>query len=232
MTKGKLEKFKELESFSNVLQPGFYDVFKKDFELKGKWKKDYFRNDNPVILELGCGKGEYTVGLAERFKQENFIGIDIKGARIWKGARLALEGNLKNAVFLRTRIELINSFFNPGEVDEIWLIFPDPQPKKSKKRLTSGRFLNAYKKILKTDGLVHLKTDNGLLYEYTMEIIKHNNLELGCFTEDLYGSDLVDDTLSIKTYYENRFLEQGLKIYYLRFKINNQSVIEELTEDK
>ncbi len=230
MTKGKLEKFQEMENFSNVLQPRFNDVFSKDYPLKGKWNKSYFHNDNPVILELGCGKGEYTVELAEKFKEKNFIGIDIKGARIWKGAKQALENNISNAVFLRTRIELINSFFNTEEVNEIWLIFPDPQPKKKKKRLTSSRFLNSYKMILKKNGLVHLKTDSELLYNYTLEILKHNNLEIDYFTNDLYNSNLVNDILSIKTYYENQFLEQGSNIYYLRFKLNNKSIIEESEE--
>jgi tRNA (guanine-N7-)-methyltransferase len=230
MTKGKLKKFEEMEKFSNVLQPGFYDVFNKDHQLKGKWHKVYFKNNNPIILELGCGKGEYTVELAKKFKEKNFIGIDIKGARIWKGAKLALEDNIKNAVFLRARIEFVNSFFVADEVDEIWLIFPDPQPKKKKKRLTSARFLNSYKEILKTNGTVHLKTDSQLLYDYTMGIVKHNNLEIECFTDDLYNSSLVDDILSIRTYYENQFLEHGLKIYYLRFKLDNQSVVEEYEE--
>jgi len=168
--------------------------------------------------------------LARRFEEKNYIGIDIKGARIWKGAKQALDENINNAAFIRTRVELINSFFDSNEIDEIWLLFPDPQPKKKKKRLTSGKFLNLYKKILRTDGIVHLKTDSDLLYLYTLEIAKYNNLKVECFTDDLYNSNLIDDSLSIKTYYENQFLEQGSNINYLRFKLNNQSLIEESAE--
>lgn len=217
--------------FSNVLQPAFDDVYNKDHRLKGKWNKSFFKNDNPIVLELGCGKGEYTVELAKRTVEKNYIGIDIKGARIWKGAKQALEENIKNAAFLRTRIELISSFFDKNEIDEIWIIFPDPQSKEKKKRLTSGKFLNLYKNILKTDGLVHLKTDSNLMYTYTREIIKHNNMEIECFTDDLYKSCLLNNSLSIKTFYENQFLEQGSNIYYLCFKLNNLSTIEELKED-
>lgn len=231
MVKRKLERFEEMEKFSNVLQPRFNELYNKDFTLKGKWNKNFFQNDNPIVLELGCGKGEYTVELAKRTEEKNYIGIDIKGARIWKGAKQALEENVKNAAFLRTRIELIGSFFDADEIDEIWIIFPDPQPKKKKKRLTSSKFLNLYKNFLKTDGLIHLKTDSNLMYTYTLEITKHNNLNIECFTDDLYKSGLINDSLSIKTFYENQFLEQGSNIYYLRFKLNNQSPIEELKED-
>lgn len=230
MAKRKLKRFEEMKKFSNVLQPEFNEVYNKDFAFKGKWNKNFFQNDNPIIVDLGCGKGEYTIELARRFEEKNYIGIDIKGARIWKGAKQALDENIKNAAFIRTRVELINSFFDSNEIDEIWLLFPDPQPKKKKKRLTSGKFLNLYKKILRTDGIVHLKTDSDLLYLYTLEIAKYNNLEVECFTDDLYNSNLIDDSLSIKTYYENQFLEQGSNINYLRFKLNNQSLIEESAE--
>lgn len=230
MAKRKLKRFEEMKKFSNVLQPEFNEVYNKDFAFKGKWNKSFFQNDNPIIVDLGCGKGEYTIELARRFEEKNYIGIDIKGARIWKGAKQALDENIKNAAFIRTRVELINSFFDSNEIDEIWLLFPDPQPKKKKKRLTSGKFLNLYKKILRTDGIVHLKTDSDLLYLYTLEIAKYNNLEVECFTDDLYNSNFIDDSLSIKTYYENQFLEQGSNINYLRFKLNNQSLIEESAE--
>lgn len=230
MAKRKLKRFEEMKKFSNVLQPEFNEVYNKDFAFKGKWNKSFFQNDNPIIVDLGCGKGEYTIELARRFEEKNYIGIDIKGARIWKGAKQALDENIKNAAFIRTRVELINSFFDSNEIDEIWLLFPDPQPKKKKKRLTSGKFLNLYKKILRTDGIVHLKTDSDLLYLYTLEIAKYNNLKVECFTDDLYNSNLIDDSLSIKTYYENQFLEQGSNINYLRFKLNNQSLIEESAE--
>jgi len=230
MAKRKLKRFEEMKKFSNVLQPEFNEVYNKDFAFKGKWNKSFFQNDNPIIVDLGCGKGEYTIELARRFEEKNYIGIDIKGARIWKGAKQALDENINNAAFIRTRVELINSFFDSNEIDEIWLLFPDPQPKKKKKRLTSGKFLNLYKKILRTDGIVHLKTDSDLLYLYTLEIAKYNNLKVECFTDDLYNSNLIDDSLSIKTYYENQFLEQGSNINYLRFKLNNQSLIEESAE--
>ncbi len=220
-----------MKKFSNVLQPEFDEVYKKDFRLKGKWKSDFFENDNPVILELGCGKGEYTVELAKRFKDINYIGIDIKGARIWKGAKRALAETINNAAFLRTRIELINSFFDTDEIDELWITFPDPQPKNKKKRLTSGRFLNSYQKFLKQNGLIHLKTDNEILYNYTMKMIRHNKMDIDYFTENLYGTCYENDILSVKTYYEDKFLEKGLKIYYLRFKLNNKTVIEEITEN-
>ena len=232
MTKSKLERFEEMKKFSNVLQPAFVEVYHKDHKLKGKWNKNFFGNDNPVILELGCGKGEYTVELAKRFKEKNFIGIDIKGARIWKGAKKALNETINNAVFLRTRIELINSFFDKNEIDEIWITFPDPQPKNKKKRLTSGRFLNLYQAFLKPDGYVHLKTDNALLYNYTIEILKHNKLEIEYCTDDLYDTSLDNDILSVKTFYENIFLEQGLKIYYLKFKLAGKSLIEEVANNE
>jgi len=230
MAKRKLKRFEEMKKFSNVLQPEFNEVYNKDFAFKGKWNKSFFQNDNPIIVDLGCGKGEYSIELARRFEEKNYIGIDIKGARIWKGAKQALDENINNVAFIRTRVELINSFFDSNEIDEIWLLFPDPQPKKKKKRLTSGKFLNLYKKILRTDGIVHLKTDSDLLYLYTLEIAKYNNLKVECFTDDLYNSNLINDSLSIKTYYENQFLEQGSNINYLRFKLNNQSLIEESAE--
>jgi tRNA (guanine-N7-)-methyltransferase len=232
MTKRKLERFEEMKGFNNVLQPAFDEVYLKDFKLKGRWNRDFFGNDNPIILELGCGKGEYTIELAKRYKDINYIGIDIKGARIWKGAKKALTENINNAAFLRTRIELINSIFDTNEIDEIWITFPDPQPKNKKKRLTSGRFLNSYKKFLKQNGFIHLKTDNESLYNYTMKMLYHNKLEIDYSTENLYDSYNENEILSVKTYYENRFLEQGLRIYYLRFKLNKKSSIEEITEDE
>ena len=163
-----------MKTFDNVFQPSFKQVFQKDFKLKGQWASRYFRNENPIILELGCGKGEYTIGLAERFPDINFIGIDIKGARIWTGAKKAYLEKIPNVAFIRTRIEFINSFFSPAEVDEIWLTFPDPQLKKrrNKKRLTSARFLNLYRGFLKDRGIIQLKTDNPILYEYTLELAK------------------------------------------------------------
>jgi tRNA (guanine-N7-)-methyltransferase len=232
MIKRKLERFEEMKKFSNVLQPPFHEVYHKDYKLKGKWNEDLFGNDDPVVLELGCGKGEYTVGLARRFKEKNYIGIDIKGARIWKGAKIALDETINNAVFLRTRIELINSFFGKDEIDEIWITFPDPQPKNKKKRLTSSRFLNLYRGFLKQGGHIHLKTDSALLYNYTLEIIKYNKLEIEYCTDDLYDSLADNDILSVKTFYEIKFLEQGLKIYYLKFNLAGNTIIEEVTNNE
>ncbi len=217
-----------MKKFSNVLQPAFYEVFNKDYKLKGKWK-DLFGNDNPIILELGCGKGEYTVELARKFKQKNFIGIDIKGARIWKGAKRALDEKINNAVFLRTRIEFVSSFFDRNEVDEIWITFPDPQPKNKKKRLTSSRFLNLYGNFLKPGGPIHLKTDNALLYEYTFKILKYNGLEIEYYTDNLYDSVTDDEALSVRTFYEKKFLGQGMKIYYLKFRLDGNIQVKEVT---
>ncbi|UCH13911.1 MAG: tRNA (guanosine(46)-N7)-methyltransferase TrmB [Bacteroidales bacterium] len=232
MTKRKLERFEEMKEFGNVLQPAFDEVYQKDFRLKGRWNSDFFENDNPVVLELGCGKGEYTVELARRFKEINYIGIDIKGARMWKGAKKALAESINNAAFLRTRIELISSFFDTNEIDEIWITFPDPQPKNKKKRLTCSRFLNAYQKFLKNNGIIHLKTDNISLFNYTIKIIKHNKLEIDYSTDNLYSSIIDNEILSVKTFYENKFLEQGQNIYYVRFKLNNKTLIEEIEEDE
>lgn len=230
MSKGKLEKFAEVETFNNVLQPKFDEVFKKDFHLKGAWKTSFFNNNNPITLELGCGKGEYTVGLAKRFPERNFIGVDIKGSRIWKGAKEALDSNLKNVCFIRTRIELISSFFEKDEVEEIWFTFPDPQLKKPLKRLTSSRFLNSYRNILVEDAWINLKTDNTVLYEYTKLLAEYNKLEIAIATNNVYESDANDDILSIKTFYEKEWLAQGLKSHYIRFKLNRAKEIEEVPE--
>ncbi|HPV56712.1 MAG TPA: tRNA (guanosine(46)-N7)-methyltransferase TrmB, partial [Tenuifilaceae bacterium] len=177
MAKNKLRRFAENETFENLFQPTMSDVMNGDFHLKGKWRSDYFKNSNPIVLELGCGKGEYSVGLAKMFPEKNFIGADIKGARLWRGAKTAVEEKMSNVAFIRTRIEHIASFFAPEEVDEIWVTFPDPQPreKKSKKRLTSSRFLNHYAKFLKPNGIVHLKTDSQALHAYTKAVIEYNN---------------------------------------------------------
>ena len=231
MSKGKLEKFKEMESFSNVLQPPFEEIFNNDFYLKGKWSNHFFGNENPITLELGCGKGEYTVGLAKHYPERNFIGIDIKGARIWKGAKNALNEGIGNAVFLRTRIDFIESFFTTGEVQEIWITFPDPQPVKKLKRLTSSRFLNRYRKFLISGGLVHLKTDNQELYRYTKRLVEYNKLPVEFSTENLYNNGLNDDFLNIRTFYESIWLEAGLPIHYIRFRLFSGSVINELPDE-
>ncbi len=221
MTKNKLKKFAELDTFQRVFQPPFEQVMNKDYPLKGKWGEQVFRNANPLVLELGCGKGEYTVSLAQHYKNFNFIGVDIKGARLWNGARIANERDLKNAAFLRTRIEFIESFFAAKEVHEIWITFPDPQLKKrrNKKRLTGSLFLNKYASFLRPDGIIHLKTDNAVLYQYTRSLVNRNELPVIMDTEDLYAEDTVTDARKIQTYYERKFLDEGLKIHYLSFTL-------------
>ena len=232
MVKKKLSRFAELETFNHVVQPSFDEVFKKDYKLKNKWGKDFFGNNNPLILELGCGKGEYTVGLAKKYQHKNFIGIDIKGARMWRGAKTALDDEIKNVGFIRTRIDLINSFFGEGEVSEIWITFPDPQPKKHYKRLTSTRFLGYYQRIIEQDGFINLKTDNADLYAYTKKVIELNNLDLIIDTDNLYNAGIDDEILSIKTFYEQQFLEQGKPIHYLRFKLDKTIQLEEPKEEQ
>ncbi len=231
MTKKKLQRFAEMEGFSHVIQPSFNDVFGKDHHLKGKWHKEVFGNDNPIVVELGCGKGEYTTGLARKFPHKNFIGIDIKGARIWRGATTALSEKLQNVRFLRTRIEVINSFFSKDEISEIWITFPDPQLKKKRKRLTSSRFLERYSRFLKDGGLVHLKTDNVVLFEYTLRLAELNRFELHYSTAELYHSGISDDILEIKTFYEKGFLEQGMNITYLCFSLPHDTQVQEPADE-
>jgi tRNA (guanine-N7-)-methyltransferase len=229
--KNKLARWKELGTFSNVFQPEIGTVTGKDHPVKGTWNRKVFKNQNPVVLELGCGKGEYTIGLATRFPSNNYAGIDIKGARMWRGAKTASEDNLQNVAFLRTRIEFINSFFKEDEVDEIWITFPDPHPgrRNSNKRLTSPWFLNRYRLFLKDKGLIRLKTDNTELYNYTREIVNLNNLELVDDTHDLYASNIPDDILSIRTHYEKIFLGSGLKICYLSFRLDKDKIMSDDT---
>lgn len=232
MPKNKIAKFKEIDRYSHVVQPSFREVFNKKHSLCGNWHTGFFGNGNPLILELGCGKGEYTVGLAERYPGNNYLGVDIKGARIWKGARECYQRALKNVGFLRTRIELLDAFFSHEEVSAIWLPFPDPQLKKPKKRLTSPRFLNMYKAILENGGPVHLKTDSSELYFFTLKVIRHNNLELLTSSDDLYNSDIKEKSLYIKTFYEEQFLSEGKKIYYLKFGIPADVNVEWPFEDE
>lgn len=232
MGKKKLFRFAEMETFDHVIQASFDEVFKKDYKLKGNWSKDFFKNDNPIILELGCGKGEYTVGLAKQNPGINYIGIDIKGARMWRGARTALDEGIKNVAFIRTRIDLINSFFAPEEIAEVWVTFPDPQPKKYYKRLTSTRFLGYYQKLLQNDGIVNLKTDSAELHVYTQKVVELNKLEVLVDTNDLYNSGIADNILSIKTFYEQQFLEQGKPITYIKFKLNNSIQLEEPEDEE
>lgn len=219
MGKNKLRKFAEMAEYDHVFQATYSDLKEKEFPLKGKWNSDFFKNDNPVVLELGCGKGEYTVGLARLFPGKNFIGVDIKGARMYRGATDALNEGLSNTAFIRTHIELITSFFDKDEVDEIWLTFPDPQMKKTRKRLTSTRFLEFYRNILTDNGLIHLKTDSNFMYTYTRELLKENNITPEVDEQDLYASGFSGDILSIKTYYESKWLEHGIPIKYLRFRL-------------
>lgn len=227
MAKRKLARWAELKSFSHVIEPPFEEVFGKEHELKGSWHKKWFENDKPIVLELGCGKGEYTVGLAEKFPDKNFIGIDIKGHRMWRGAKDAKEKNLPNVSFLRTRIEFISSFFAPDEVDEIWITFPDPQLKrrKEKKRLPGPWFLNLYGTLLKKNGIVHLKTDCRELYDYTLSVVQKNNLEILVSTTDLHNEMPGNPLLAIRTFYEEMFLKEGVPITYLSFRLNNEKVI-------
>lgn len=219
--KDKLRKFRENETFENLLQPTTAEVFQKDHPMKGNWGEKMFGNNNPIILELGCGKGEYTIALAEKFPQNNYIGVDIKGARLWKGAKYATEKSLKNVAFLRTRIEFIDSIFAQGEVSEIWLTFSDPQPNKPRKRLSSPLFLERYSHILKEDGIIHLKTDSQLLHEYTIETIESENHILLEANNDIYGTNRAenDDILSVKTFYEKQFLAKGMAITYAKWRL-------------
>lgn len=217
MGKNKLSKFVDMATYDNVFQYGFAELEKTGFPLKGRWST-HFGNSNPIVLELGCGKGEYTVGLAERFPDKNFIGIDIKGARMWTGATEALKKGLRNAAFLRTHIELIGQFFEENEVSEIWITFPDPQMNKTNKRLTSTRFMKAYANILKGESIIHLKTDSSFLHTYTRAMVEENRLKVHFDSDDLYNSGLEDDILQIRTFYEEQWLARGLSIKYIKFE--------------
>lgn len=215
--KRKLERFKVIESQPNVVEPS------KEFyhSIKGNWNKDFFKNDNPITVELACGRGEYTIGLAKLFPERNYIGVDIKGERIWKGSTTATENNLTNAAFLRTMILLIENFFAEGEISEIWITFPDPRPRVRdiKRRLTSPRFLSIYKRLLKPGGYVRLKTDNTGLYEFTREeLAQRNDIADLQFSDDVYNSALRPECFDIRTKYEQLFAAKGERIKYLRFR--------------
>ena len=218
-----------METFPHVFQPPFQEIYRKDFRLKGKWMGEFFKNDHPITLELGCGKGEYTIGLSSHFPDRNVIGVDIKGARLWKGAKTAMSEKMQNVAFIRTRIEQITSFFAKDEIAEIWLTFPDPQLKKrrNKKRLTAARFLNAYREFLLPEGCIHLKTDNETLYNYTLQMIACNDLPLLAATEDLHAEYRNNPVLSIMTHYEKQFLQQQITIKYLCFQLHKNRVIHE-----
>jgi len=221
-SKNKLKRFKENESFSNVIQPKREELTSGQFELKDNWNGSFFQNNNPVVLELGCGKGEYTIALARQNPDKNFIGIDIKGARFWRGAKTALEENLPNVAFIRTQIELIEYLFGKNEVSEIWITFPDPQIKykRTKHRLTNEEFLNRYKKVLKPDGSVHLKTDSEFMHGYTLGLLHGLKLEILYAHHDVYGNEYTPrEVTGIQTFYEKQYLEVGKKITYISFKL-------------
>lgn len=231
MGKNKLKKFSELEQLDCVMQYPREKLLADGFPYKGKWNTEIFNNDSPIVLELGCGKGEYTVGLAKNNPSKNFVGIDIKGARIWTGAKEVVASAMTNAKFLRSEIENISHFFAPGEIDEIWITFPDPQMQKSRKRLTSTRFLNQYSKLLSPKGIVHLKTDSPFLFEYTTRLVEKNNLEVLEKTSDLYGSGMADPEKSIKTFYESQWLSRGKSIKLISFRLNPEIELEEPIEE-
>lgn len=232
MGKNKLKKFAEMETLPNVIQMPFGKLKAEGFPMRGNWHHDFFHNDNPIVLELGCGRGEYTVGLAREYPDRNFIGIDIKGARMWAGAKEANIDGLTNAGFLRTNIELLGSFFAPGEISEIWITFPDPQMKKTRKRLTATNFLDMYRSILVPDGVINLKTDSPFLFEYTSRSVELNTLPVIKKTADLYSdTEGVDRILNIHTHYENQWLSRGLKIKYLAFKLPENIQLTEPRED-
>jgi len=227
MGKNKLKKFREMEMLECVFQYPFGILKELGFPMRGRWHEDYFHNDGPIVLELGCGKGEYTVGLAQRFPEKNFIGIDIKGARMWTGACKARDEKLDNVAFVRTNIELLSHFFAPGEVSEIWITFPDPQMKKVRKRLTSTGFLKLYRSVMTDGGMVRLKTDSPFLYTYTRLLTELNGIVPEIDTDDLYHSGIADDILNIRTFYEQQWLDRGLTIKYIAFPLGNCSDLRE-----
>ena len=251
MGKGKLAKFADMEHYDNVFQFPYSVVEQVPFDMKGHWRDEYFHNQNPIVLELGCGKGEYTVGLARMMPQVNFIGVDIKGARMWTGATQALQEGLRNVAFLRTNIEVIDRFFAHGEVEQIWLTFSDPQMKNPRKRLTSTYFLERYRRFLADGGIIHLKTDSQFLFTYTRLMADHNRLPIEACTSDLYGCGMTDEdggrrnegremigekremtdgleqARSLQTYYEGMWLERGIAIKYLRLRLPHEGLLEE-----
>ena len=238
MGKGKLAKFADMETYENVFQYPYSVVEHVPFEMQGHWHEQYFHNDNPIVLELGCGKGEYTVELAKLYPDMNFIGVDIKGARMWTGATQALQEGLKNVAFLRTNIEIIERFFAPDEVHEIWLTFSDPQMKNPRKRLTSTWFMERYRKFLVDGGIIHLKTDSNFLFTYTTYMVEKNALPVLFRTEDLYHlgspmnildspSNLDPKVLSIQTYYESMWIARGLNIKYMKWQLPRKGELQE-----
>ena len=227
MSKGKLQKFADMARYPHVFEYPYSVADNVPFSMRSRWREEFFHNANPVVLELGCGRGEYTVGLAEMFPEKNFIGVDIKGARMWTGATDSLQRGMKNVAFLRTNIEIIDRFFAPGEVQEVWLTFSDPQMKKATKRLTSTYFLERYRRFLTDGGLVHVKTDSNFLYTYTRLLLEANHLPVEVMTDDLYHSGQADEILSIRTYYEQQWLARGINIKYIRFRLPQEGTLVE-----
>ena len=228
MGKNKLKKFAEMETFHNVFQCGARECVEDSpvVTMRGKWRELYFHNNNPIVLELGCGRGEYTVGLAQRDPNKNYIGIDIKGARMWAGAKQAELAGIKNVAFLRTNIEMISNFFSPDEIDEIWITFPDPQMKKATKRLTSTFFMQRYRQLVRPDGIIHLKTDSPFLYTYTQAMVKENHYPILVDTNDLYSEEAIrtlgdkaNEARMLQTHYENQWLDRGLTIKYIVWQL-------------
>ena len=222
-SKNKLKRFNENDTFHNVFQPKREELVDAVYPLKGQWNQQFFKNSNPLVLELGCGKGEYTVGLAERYPNKNFIGIDIKGARFWRGAKTAVENKMPNVAFIRAQIELIEQLFETNEVDEIWITFPDPQIKykRTKHRMTNATFLKRYKNILNDTGIVHLKTDSEFMHGYTLGLLHGQGHEVQYANHDVYRQEgSPEEVTAIQTFYENQYLEKQKAITYIRFKIN------------
>jgi tRNA (guanine-N7-)-methyltransferase len=221
-SKNKLKRFKENETFENVFQPTREEVTSGEFPLKGNWNSDFFKNDHPIIVELGCGKGEYSVGLAERYPDKNFIGIDVKGARFWRGAKTAVDSGMHNVAFIRTQIELLDYVFADHEIDEIWITFPDPQIKykRTKHRMTNSEFLQLYKKVLKPDGVVNLKTDSEFMHGYTLGLLHGEGHEVLYANHNVYKNEGSPEIVTaIQTFYEKQYLEINKAITYIRFKI-------------
>ncbi len=222
-SKNKLKRFRENETFKNVIQPTREELTNGDFFLKGKWNSDFFKNNNPIVLELGCGKGEYTVGLAQAYPEKNFIGIDIKGARFWRGAKTALEEQLDNAGFLRMQIELITHAFAKAEIDEIWITFPDPQIKyqRTKHRMTNTTFLKKYKEVLKPEGVINLKTDSEFMHGYTLGLLHGEGHEILHANHNVYKNEYSPkEVVTIQTFYEKQYLKEGKPITYIKFRVN------------
>ena len=230
--KNKLKKFAEMETFDNVFQCSIHDITADNpvAQLAGHWNEQVFHNNHPIVLELGCGRGEYTVGMAQRYPDKNFIGVDIKGARMWAGAKQAVQQGIGNAAFLRTNIESITHFFAPNEVSEIWITFPDPQMKKATKRLTSTYFMERYEQVVQPGGLIHLKTDSPFLYTYTAEMLRINNYKVLVNNKDLYGQpEGLEDATALQTHYEQQWLDRGMTIKYLCWELESRTPKQEPT---